>query len=118
MKKSDKKLDNSLCKALTEVCESALEETVGFRWLTHLVNYNNFPASLVVVCVFETNAELDNVKINNQDQVIVKLIRKALLSVHIKLSDIRKQIIFDTEENCENENNGRWNQRFSDQTIH
>ncbi len=118
MKKSDNILDNHLRKALTEVCETALEKIAGFKWLTHLANYRNFPNSLVVICVFETNAALDNVKLNNQDQVLIKLIRKELLSVEINISDFNKHVKFDTEENCQKENDGRWNQRLNEQTIH
>ena len=60
MKKSDKKIDNTVRKALTEVCEAALTEVAGFKWLTHFVNHNDFPDSLSVVCVFDTNVELAN----------------------------------------------------------
>ena len=59
MRKSDKKLDNQLRLVLTDVCETALKEVEGFQWLTHVVNYSNFPQSLRVVCVFDTNENFD-----------------------------------------------------------
>jgi len=49
MRKTDKKLDNQLIKLLTEVCETALEDFSGFQWLTHIVDYSNFPKSLKVI---------------------------------------------------------------------
>ena len=45
MRKTDKKLENTLIAALTEVCEAALEAFDGFQWLTHFVNYSHFPSS-------------------------------------------------------------------------
>ena len=58
MRKTDKKMDNQLRHVLTEVCEVALKDINGFQWLTHVVNYSNFPKSLQVVCVFDTNENL------------------------------------------------------------
>jgi len=46
MRKTDKKRDNTLRLALTEVCDIALKDIAGFQWLTHCVNYSNFPQSL------------------------------------------------------------------------
>jgi hypothetical protein len=52
MRKTDKKLENTIRAALTEVCEYALNHTPGFLWLTHTVDYQHFPSSLEVRCVF------------------------------------------------------------------
>ena len=54
MRKTDKRLENTLIAALTKVCEAALEEFDGFRWLTHFANYSDFPDSLTIVCIFDT----------------------------------------------------------------
>jgi hypothetical protein len=113
MKKSDRKLDNKLRSALTEVCEKALDEIEGFKWLTHLVNFNNFPKSLLVICVFETNSELDNAKMNGQIAELKQMIANELAKAHFNIKDLNKHIKFDTEENCDNQNSGRWNQRLS-----
>lgn len=74
MRKTDRKTENLIIRALTEACEIALERFDGFRWLTHFVDYQRFPASLTIVCVFDTN----------------------------------------TEENCREENHGKWRERFRD----
>ena len=55
MRKTDKKTDNQIRLALTDVCDTSLKDIDGFVWLTHLVNYDSFPSSLKVVCVFETD---------------------------------------------------------------
>lgn len=108
MRKSDKKIDNAIRNVLTEVCDIALEKYDGFVWLTHIVNYNHFPDSLSVVCVYDTNEQLAN---TNKDE-LRSLIKEKLASIDIKLKDICENISFDTEENCDKENNGSWNERF------
>ncbi|WP_194756662.1 hypothetical protein [Aliidiomarina indica] len=52
MRKTDKKLDNQIVKALTGVCEASKNDVSGFDWLTHEVNYQRFPDSLVITLVF------------------------------------------------------------------
>ena len=39
MRKSDKKFDNAIRKALIDVCEQAQRSFDGFQWLTHNINY-------------------------------------------------------------------------------
>lgn len=52
MRKTDKKTDNAIIRALTEVCEHAKDEHAGFEWLTHEADYRRFPQSLNVTLVF------------------------------------------------------------------
>lgn len=113
MKKSDKKTENTIRESLTEVCEMALENVSGFKWLTHCVNYNNFPDSLSIVCVFQSNDELLLARKNHMDNYLYKIIRETLERSDIKIPDIKKRILFDTEENCLIENNGNWNERLN-----
>ena len=59
MRKTDKKIDKQLRETLTQVCDTALKDYCGFEWLTHTVNYSDFPSSLHITCVFDTNEHLD-----------------------------------------------------------
>jgi len=113
MKKSDKRLDNQICKALTNVCETAKERVIGFQWLTHLVNYNQFPESLSVICIFDTKTEFEQAQKQKNDLVIVNLIKSELGLINIRFKDINRHISFDTEEACELEHNGNWQKRFN-----
>jgi len=79
MRKSDKKIDNILRRLLTEVCDSALEIVDGFKWLTHLVDYDNFPESLSVICIFNTNSELAQARLLKKDDYLRGLIKKTRL---------------------------------------
>lgn len=108
MKKTDKKLDNALREVLTEACDIALEKFAGFRWLTHVANYNDFPSSLSVVCVFATNEQLANADLAG----FRLLLKEKLASMSVQIKAIDQQLVFDTEENCEKYNNGKWSERL------
>lgn len=108
MRKTDKKRDNAIRIALTEVCDVAQEESEGFMWLTHLVNYDAFPGSLSVICVYDTDANLAKADLDD----MCSLIKKKLASIDINLRDIRRHVRFDTEEKCRHENNGKWQERL------
>lgn len=112
MNKTVKKLDNNVVKALTLACEFAKENISGFEWLTHTANYSNFPASLVITCVFDDNQALRQAQNEKRDVEIRKLIQNQLLKVGILLKDARRHICFDTEEACLKEHNGNWKLRL------
>ena len=109
MRKTDKKIENALRGALTDACDIALEKHEGFMWLTHFANYQNFSDSLSIVCIFDTNEKLSKAN----DEGLRVIIKDKLASIDINIKDIRKNVSFDTEENCEKENNGKWHERFN-----
>ncbi|MFT5450908.1 MAG: hypothetical protein ACI9N9_000388 [Enterobacterales bacterium] len=113
MKKTDKKIDNSVRDALTEVCEIALNEVAGFQWITHFANYKYFPDSLSVVCIFDTDNDLSNLLGSDKDDYLHKLIKEKLSTVGIHIKNISQQVSFDTEEACKNEHSGKWQERFN-----
>lgn len=108
MRKTDKKIDRALSAVLTEACDTAKGEFEGFSWLTHLVDYGNFPASLSVVCVFDTNEQ----RLKANKERLSALIGSKLASIDIKIKDIRLPVSFDSEESCKKQNNGRWHERL------
>lgn len=112
MRKSDKKLERSIVSALTAACEDDLKGYEGFQWLTHIVNFHSFPDSLSIICVFDTQENLTKITGSNAVSEIKSAIETRLLSSNIKVKDIKRRIVFDTEEACENEHNGSWNRRF------
>jgi len=112
MRKTDKKLDNNLRETLTNICEVALKEYSGFRWLTHLSNYSDFPNSLKIIFIFDTNSNLASFKATNGCQDINKQIQKALFKLNININNVTRHISYDTEENCSQSNNGSWKERL------
>lgn len=112
MRKSDKKLDNDIRKVLTGICDNELKAIDGFEWLTHVVNYDNFPASLKVVCVFDTNSQLNQFIASNESTRVSTMIAKALSRFGKKLPQLNKLVIFDSEQNCERDHRGNWKIRL------
>ena len=110
MRKTDKKLDNTLRLALTEVCDIALKDIAGFQWLTHCVNYLNFPQSLKIICVFDTNERLRCFNNSHYSVTLEELIQSKLGNITLK--NISKHIAYDSEENCDKEHDGQWGKRL------
>lgn len=113
MRKTDKKVDNQLRIALTEICDSALKEFSGFQWLTHLVNYAHFPKSLKVICVFDTNDNLKRFMATKSQHGLCTLIQKKLFEMDININSIAGHISYDTQEDCDKNNNGKWAERLA-----
>ena len=113
MRKTDKKIDNQLTRILTDICENSLEKLTGFQWLTHTVNYANFPKSLKVICVFDTNKSLNAFITSNEHQKLSTLIQKNLFEWNIIIHNTTNQILYDTEENCNKFNDGNWSNRLA-----
>lgn len=113
MRKSDKKLDNQLRKSLTDFCEHELKNLNGFQWLTHSVKYPNVSSSLNIVCVFETNDQLQRFMSSSDKQAVESSLKSLLQGLNVKLSNFNQQLVFDTEENCNQFNQGNWAKRLA-----
>jgi hypothetical protein len=111
--KTEKKLDNNLRLALTDVCELSLKDIAGFQWLTHQANYTNFPASLFITCVFDHQSSLEQADANGDMLQIRNRIQARLLKIGVKFKALNQQVAFDSEEACEQSNNGDWDQRLA-----
>lgn len=119
MKKSDKKQDNRLRHQLTRVCEDALETHPGFRWLTHTVNYQRFPQSLSIICVFESEDDIEQLYLHQQEQPLLRAIKTALANENIHLKHPHRHIRFDSESACAREHQGNWQRRLQNYpTLH
>jgi len=105
MTKTDKKIDKQICQALTRVCETVKIEVEGFQWLTHFVDYNQFPSSLSVICIFSSKDELEKTRKNMKDQFISELIKTELEQINIKLKNINQHILFNTENDFKSAQN-------------
>ena len=113
LNKTTQKIDNNVCKALTIACESSLHEVEGFKWLTHRANYTQFPASLVVTCVFDNQADIDAMKSVHNDELLRSSIQKQLLKVGVVVKNIKQQVHFDSEEACNLQHQGDWSARLA-----
>lgn len=96
--KTQKKIDNNVRLALTDACEQFLEDITGFQWLTHQANFNSFPDSLLITCVFDTDASQLQARQNGDSGKMQNLIQAKLLKFGVELKAVNRQIIFDSEE--------------------
>ncbi|MEO9654467.1 Fis family transcriptional regulator [Marinomonas sp.] len=113
MRKTDKKLEQQLQKALTQVCELALEKYMGFEWLTHRVNYKAFPSSLKITCVFDSKEHVQAFHQQEGAKALNAVIKAKLLSINIALPKIDKHVVYDSEEQCRHTHGGNWAARLS-----
>ena len=112
MKKTDKTLESTIVTLLTKVCEQSLKSIDGFQWLTHWVNYKDFPRSLTVICVFETKDHVSKLLNSASHDDLLNLIIEALKSAAIELPNAQQQIQLDSEEACNLEHAGNWKRRL------
>ena len=111
MRKTDKKIDNALRKGLTVICDKALEDIEGFKWLTHVVDYNRFPSSLKIILVFDTQVQKHTFTTLQQQQ-IQDSVSALLRSLQINLRSVAEHILIDCEEDCANQHAGNWQKRL------
>jgi len=96
VRKSDKKIDNQVRQALTEVCELALQHINGYLWITHTANYQRFPDSLIITCMF---ADKESAHDAQQQGELLKIAQQKLQQLDINLKAPNKQLRFQFESN-------------------
>ncbi|EED34947.1 conserved hypothetical protein [Luminiphilus syltensis NOR5-1B] len=112
MRKTDKKRERDIVSALTRVCNEALESIPDFAWITHFVDYEHFPESLVVVSVFKEDEQLHRARASKVDKHLSALVSAELRTIGVTLNANSSQIRCDTEEACEREHGGNWQLRY------
>lgn len=112
-KRDQARIERRLASTLTESCETAKAEIVGFSWLTHEVDYAAFPASLRVVWIFDTQAQKDQALASGQRQRMIELTAVALEAADVVVTNVSARVQFDSEEQCQRANGGNWQQRLA-----
>lgn len=105
--------ERRLVASLTQACETGKTELVGFTWLTHRVDYQQFPASLRVVWVFDTQANQDQACANGQTERMRELTAEAFRAAEISVASVAAHVHFDSEEQCQRADAGNWPQRLA-----
>ncbi|MBP0949497.1 hypothetical protein V2J66_23265 [Pseudomonas alliivorans] len=114
-KREQARTERRLIAALTQTCETAKSEIAGFCWLTHEVDYANFPESLQVIWAFDTVVAKDQALSQGLGQRMIELTAQALEESGITLTTLPGHVHFDSEEQCLRENGGNWELRLSRQ---
>lgn len=97
MKKTHKKIENNLHKRLTIACENIKDLTPSLSWLTHNVNYDNFPQSLSINCYIINKESINLIENSNLDLMIKQIIKNQLKLIGIDNFNVNKQIIYMVE---------------------
>lgn len=101
-------IERELARALTRACETAKTEIPGFEWLTHRVDYNQFPASLKVTWVFNDDASM-NTAIGNQDKGRIEALTLAAFEdIGIAVTNVAAHVELDSQERCDSVHGGDW----------
>ena len=90
-------IERELIRTLTLACETAKSEIVGFQWLTHEVDYQHFPQSLVVTWVFDSEANKVRALACADKARMRALTLAAFDEVGISVSSIADHVAFSVE---------------------
>jgi hypothetical protein len=112
-KRDQSRLERELARSLTDACEMAKSELVGFAWLTHEVDYDRFPHSLQVTWIFETEAHKADASTDRNRKRIASLTCDALSQVGIDIAAVKAPIHLDSEEACLKADAGEWPHRLA-----
>lgn len=91
-------IERELIRTLTFACETAKSEIVGFQWLTHEVDYQRFPQSLVVTWMFDSEASRARSLASSDKARMLELTLAAFDEVGISVSSIATHVAFSVEQ--------------------
>lgn len=112
-KREQAHLERLLSQTLTEACETAKAELVGFQWLTHVVDYANFPGSLQVIWVFDTEANRLAALAAERDPRMIDFTAMALSEAGVRVAQASQHVSSDSEQACQRSHGGDWQQRLA-----
>ncbi|WP_369992190.1 hypothetical protein [Pseudomonas xanthosomatis] len=104
--------EREMVACLTDACTTAQAEIVGFAWLTHRVDLDDFPASLRITWVFSDDTAKAEALAGEAKGRIIELTEQALMDAGIHLDHVAWHVRFDSEEACWRDQGGDWNRRL------
>lgn len=105
-------MEQALARYLTDACEAAKAELVGFSWLTHEIDYARFPQSLQITWIFETEGQKAAMRGAGAAR-IESLTRDALEQAGIDIKALMAPVHLDSEEACQQIDGGNWSRRLA-----
>ncbi|MCO7518455.1 MULTISPECIES: hypothetical protein [unclassified Pseudomonas] len=106
------RLERELVACLTDACTVAQAEIVGFAWLTHRLDLDDFPASLRITWVFTDDTDMARALAGADKARMIALTGQALSEAGIALDPVAWYVRFDSEEACWRDHGGDWNRRL------
>ncbi len=102
-----------LIAALERAMETAKPELPGLTSLVPLAADYLDPAGTHVVWIFGTRSDLASALENGGGRLLYQLTATALREARMQVDDIDVNVHFDSEEACQQENQGNWQSRLS-----
>jgi hypothetical protein len=102
--------DRKLVNVLTDVCEAAKKDDVGFVWLTHTGHWR----APHVVAVFQTESQRNAAVTSQWNMDFINSVNIALDSIKSQAASIR----FDSEEKCKRLSGGNWDRHLQTHHLH
>lgn len=93
-----RKLNEKLLKTLEILTEQADKELEGFTQLTHTVQFDLFPSSVLVICHFEDEEKLKQAIKSGAEKNFQNQLHKQLNKRGITLKDARENLKFELKE--------------------
>jgi len=97
MQKTRKKHENTIRKALTEICETALVELKGFKWFSYEFELK-FPEDLQVICAFENQELITELESSGEVFRLHEILAEGLKKHGVRIKDIRNHIRIETDK--------------------
>ncbi|QVW26719.1 hypothetical protein KJF94_14785 [Pseudomonas hormoni] len=110
------RIERRLITTLTEACETAKGEIIGFAWLTHIADLNALAETLTVIWVFETLADRKLALVDAKARIF-ELTSIALNDANIYLIPSDHSVRFDSEEECQRTHGGDWKIRLTQSRV-
>ncbi|WP_105258516.1 Fis family transcriptional regulator [Pseudoalteromonas sp. T1lg88] len=112
MTKTDKKRDKQLRDLLTEICDDHCKAIAGFCWLTHKIDWKSPQKSLTLTLVFTTDDELEAYLASDTRALVEDELVKALKVIGLSPINKTKQLVYDSEQECQIHHRGNWAKRL------
>jgi hypothetical protein len=102
-----------LIAALKRTLDIARPEVPGLITLVPLAEGYLDPAGIHVVWIFDDRANLANALESGGARLLYQLTATALREARMQVDSIEVNVHFDSEEDCEQDNQGNWQSRLS-----
>lgn len=96
-KNEHSKIERRLSRALRAACKVAENEVSGFAWVTHAVDYKEYPDTLMVTWVFDSPASLREAMENGVHDRLCTLTAEAFAKSGVRIEDATPHVRFDHE---------------------
>lgn len=94
MKKTEKKIENTISTILTPFCEDKLKQIPDFLFVTHTVNYKSFPSSLIIQLNFSSLEASNKAKEQFPRELLSEWLTPYFLKQGLSIKSLKNNILY------------------------